>query len=132
MVWYRFNLLASTGLYNLMCLPIFSVWFSMVAQITFSYLYRYQWDSTPLLIAGKRLPAPLACQYCGAPRVFELQLMPPLVYLLRTSSGVEVELGTVLVYTCSKSCWQVGSSACEEYIYVQSEPEDSQLAKWSS
>lgn len=57
--------------------------------------------------------------------------MPPLVYLLRASSGVDVEFGTVLVYTCSKSCWHDKSSACEEYIYVQSQPEDLHLMKWS-
>ena len=57
--------------------------------------------------------------------------MPPLVYLLRTSSGVDVEFGTVLVYTCSKSCWHDKSSAREEYIYIQSQPEDLQLMKWS-
>lgn len=85
----------------------------------------------PLLITDKTLPAPSACHYCGAPRVFELQLMPPLVYLLKASSGVDIEFGTVLVYTCSKSCWHDGSLACEEYICVQSEPEDTQLMKWS-
>ena len=96
------------------------------------YMRRYQWNGTPLLITDQTLLAPLACQHCGAPRVFELQLMPPLVYLLKANSSVDVEFGTVLVYTCSKSCWHVGSVAREEYIYIQSEPEDARLTKLSS
>ena len=94
-------------------------------------LCRYQWNGTPLLVTDGMLPAPPACQHCGAARVFELQLMPPLVYLLKTSSDVAIEFGTVIVYTCSKSCWHVGSLAREEYLYIQSEPENSQMMKWS-
>lgn len=120
--WYRFNLLAFAGL--TVSLP--------VGLDQFSCLYRYQWNGTPLLITDKTSPTPSPCQHCGAPRVFELQLMPPLVYLLRSGSQVNVEFGTVLVYTCSRSCWRYGSSTLEEYIHVQSEPENSQLMKWSS
>lgn len=128
-MWYRFNLLAPAGYTAKFPSTGFSVGST---NHIFLFVYRYQWNNTPLLITDKTLPAPSGCQHCGAPRVFELQLMPPLVYLLRTSSGVDVEFGTVLVYTCSKSCWQVGSSAREEYVYVQYEPEDSQLVKWTS
>ncbi|KAI3371341.1 hypothetical protein L3Q82_023550 [Scortum barcoo] len=73
-----------------------------------------------------------ACGSCGASRTFELQLMPALVSLLRRKDGgaeVELEFGTVLVYTCTKSCWTAGSGAAvEEFCFVQADP-DQQLFK---
>ncbi|XP_051239467.1 programmed cell death protein 2-like [Dicentrarchus labrax] len=72
-----------------------------------------------------------ACGSCGGSRTFELQLMPALVSLLQRSGGGEVELefGTVLVYTCANSCWTTGSgSAVEEFCFVQTDP-DQQLFK---
>ena len=54
--------------------------------------------------------------------MYELQLMPPLVYVLHQSLEVQstglrdselalakervVEFGTVLIYSCSASCWE--------------------------
>lgn len=54
--------------------------------------------------------------------MYEFQLMPPLVYILQQnqkrrqavlkdqgvpqSQGRIVEFGTVLIYTCSNSCWE--------------------------
>lgn len=73
-----------------------------------------------------------ACGSCGGSRTFELQLMPALVSLLqREDSGAEVELefGTVLVYSCANSCWVAGSAAAvEEMCFVQTDP-DQQLFK---
>ncbi|XP_037622323.1 programmed cell death protein 2-like isoform X2 [Sebastes umbrosus] len=74
-----------------------------------------------------------ACGSCGGSRTFELQLMPALVSLLRrtddSSAEAELEFGTVLVYTCTNSCWTAGSgSAVEEFCFVQSDP-DQQLFK---
>ncbi|KAM7415268.1 hypothetical protein PAMA_019882 [Pampus argenteus] len=71
-----------------------------------------------------------ACGSCGGSRTFELQLMPALVSLLRGTDGsaeAELEFGTVLVYTCSNSCWTAGSdSPVEEFCFVQMDP-DQQL-----
>lgn len=67
-----------------------------------------------------------ACGACGGPRTFELQLMPALVSLLRAADGGggQVEFGTVLVYTCTNSCWGAGStSALEEECLVQRDPD---------
>ncbi|KAM7002359.1 programmed cell death protein 2-like [Tautogolabrus adspersus] len=73
-----------------------------------------------------------ACGCCGGSRTFELQLMPALVSLLQQGGGgveVELEFGTVLVYTCTNSCWTTGSkSAVEEFCFVQTDP-DQQLFK---
>ncbi|XP_041650740.1 programmed cell death protein 2-like isoform X2 [Cheilinus undulatus] len=73
-----------------------------------------------------------ACGSCGGSRTFEMQLMPALVSLLQRKDGgaeAELEFGTVLVYTCTKSCWTAGSkTAVDEFCLVQSDP-DQQLFK---
>ena len=74
--------------------------------------------------------------------MYELQLMPPLVYILHQSVGQMqalytgsndselalpkervVEFGTVLVYSCSASCWEENPSNIaqfrEEIVVVQ-------------
>lgn len=68
-----------------------------------------------------------ACSSCGGSRTFELQLMPALVSQLQKmdcSMKVELEFGTVLVYTCTKSCWKSRSdSAVKEFCFVQTDPD---------
>ncbi|KAI1904106.1 hypothetical protein AGOR_G00002250 [Albula goreensis] len=72
-------------------------------------ILRYCWSGSPLLITDP--PSNMTqmvppCSRCGDPRIFEFQLMPALVSLLRTadsSSDMAVEFGTVLVYTSCQS-----------------------------
>ncbi|XP_060771023.1 programmed cell death protein 2-like [Neoarius graeffei] len=91
---------------------------------------RYSWSGTPLFIMAppsnvNQMVPP--CAHCGSPRVFEFQLMPALVSLLRSvhlSSELAVEFGTVLIYTCRNSCWTSGSSSpLEEFHFVQTDPD---------
>uniref|UniRef100_A0A3Q2T1K8 Programmed cell death 2-like n=1 Tax=Fundulus heteroclitus TaxID=8078 RepID=A0A3Q2T1K8_FUNHE len=67
------------------------------------------------------------CSSCGEPRTFELQLMPALVYLLQridSNLAKKLEFGTVLVYTCTNSCWTAGSKfPVEEFCFVQPDPD---------
>uniref|UniRef100_A0A3B5KU47 Programmed cell death protein 2 C-terminal domain-containing protein n=1 Tax=Xiphophorus couchianus TaxID=32473 RepID=A0A3B5KU47_9TELE len=87
-------------------------------------ILRYCRHSKPLFISkppSKVSQAVPACGSCGEPRTFELQLMPALVSLLqRTDSSPEDELefGTVLVYTCTNSCWTAGTNCPVEEIFV--------------
>ncbi|MCJ8735815.1 hypothetical protein PDJAM_G00251930 [Pangasius djambal] len=91
---------------------------------------RYSWSGTPLFIieppsnVNQMVPP---CAHCGSPRVFEFQLMPALVSLLRgahLSSELAVEFGTVLIYTCRDSCWTSGlGSPVEEFHFVQTDPD---------
>ncbi|KAM4733604.1 programmed cell death protein 2-like [Anableps anableps] len=98
-------------------------------------ILRYCRHSKPLFISkppSKMSQVVSACSSCGEPRTFELQLMPALVSLLQrkdSSSEMVLEFGTVLVYTCTNSCWTAGT-ACpvEEFCFVQSDP-DQQLFK---
>lgn len=94
-------------------------------------ILRYCRGGRPLFLSAP--PANLAqmvsaCGACGGSRTFELQLMPALVSLLQSADGGggggQVEFGTVLVYTCTKSCWGAGStSALEEECLVQQDPD---------
>ena len=63
------------------------------------------------------------CSMCGALRTFECQLMPPLVYVIQsrlltrvrstdTPPPAAVEFGTVLIYSCSASCWWSEEERC--------------------
>ncbi|XP_009069732.1 PREDICTED: programmed cell death protein 2-like, partial [Acanthisitta chloris] len=90
-------------------------------------ILRYSWGGQPLFITCP--PANLsqdipACSSCGSSRVFELQLMPALVSMLQSDSGLSVEFGTVLIYTCEKSCWPANRhTPLEEFIFVQEDPD---------
>ncbi|XP_042294578.1 programmed cell death protein 2-like [Sceloporus undulatus] len=91
-------------------------------------LLRYSWGGEPLFItcpsADVQTSVP-PCDRCRSRRVFEFQLMPALVSLLKTKGGdASVEFGTALVYTCEKSCWPPKHlSPFEEFIYVQEDPD---------
>ncbi|XP_035868297.1 programmed cell death protein 2-like isoform X3 [Phyllostomus discolor] len=89
---------------------------------------RYSWSGEPLFLTCPtsevtELPA---CSHCGAQRIFEFQLMPALVSMLRSAdSGLSVEFGTVLIYTCEKSCWPRNQQTpMEEFCVVQEDPDE--------
>ncbi|XP_005428525.2 programmed cell death protein 2-like, partial [Geospiza fortis] len=90
-------------------------------------ILRYSWGGQPLFITCP--PANLeqgipACSTCGSSRVFEFQLMPTLVSMLQSDSDLSVEFGTVIVYTCERSCWPTNhQTPLEEFIFVQEDPD---------
>ncbi|NWW05922.1 PDD2L protein, partial [Oreocharis arfaki] len=90
-------------------------------------ILRYSWGGQPLFITCP--PANLdqgipACINCGSSRVFEFQLMPMLVSMLQSDSDLSVEFGTVIVYTCERSCWPTNQQTpLEEFIFVQEDPD---------
>lgn len=93
-------------------------------------ILRYWRHSEPLFISkppSKMSRVVSACRSCGEPRTFELQLMPALVSLLQRKdcrSVNKLEFGTVLVYTCTNSCWTAGSCCpVEEFCFVQTDPD---------
>uniref|UniRef100_A0A452UY20 Programmed cell death 2 like n=1 Tax=Ursus maritimus TaxID=29073 RepID=A0A452UY20_URSMA len=90
---------------------------------------RYSWSGEPLFLTCPtsevtELPA---CSHCGVRRTFEFQLMPALVSMLRsTNLGLSVEFGTILIYTCEKSCWsQNHQTPMEELCIIQEDPDES-------
>uniref|UniRef100_A0A452UY17 Programmed cell death 2 like n=1 Tax=Ursus maritimus TaxID=29073 RepID=A0A452UY17_URSMA len=92
-------------------------------------ILRYSWSGEPLFLTCPtsevtELPA---CSHCGVRRTFEFQLMPALVSMLRsTNLGLSVEFGTILIYTCEKSCWsQNHQTPMEELCIIQEDPDES-------
>lgn len=105
----------------------------------------------PLWISSvNKLDGPIPpCENCGAPRLFEIQIMPQILsYVLQglkaTVSatgpagveGVDLDFGTLAIYTCSKSCTEKAkidgtlsgesenSPYLEEILWVQPAGED--------
>jgi hypothetical protein len=96
--------------------------FSKRVGVAPEQVMRWQWRGTPLLLDALPSTAtpPPPCERCSAPRMFEMQLMPALPYLLREPLAQhraspacqkflkdvlpQLELGTLLCYTCSQDC----------------------------
>ncbi|XP_038610026.1 programmed cell death protein 2-like [Tachyglossus aculeatus] len=90
-------------------------------------ILRYSRSGQPLFITcpsfdTKEIPP---CRNCGSDRTFEFQLMPALVSMLNSfNGGLSVEFGTVLVYTCERSCWPSNQQTpLEEFCVVQEDPD---------
>ncbi|KAL3081283.1 hypothetical protein niasHT_039760 [Heterodera trifolii] len=84
-------------------------------------ILRYRRAGVPLL-ATDHSPGPPsvvpACERCGEPRQFEMQLMPNLVALMELDSvGQSVDWATLLVYTCGDSC--PGEEYAREFVFKQ-------------
>ncbi|XP_037372402.1 programmed cell death protein 2-like [Talpa occidentalis] len=92
-------------------------------------ILRYSWNGEPLFL--KCPPSDVTdlpgCSHCGGQRIFEFQLMPALVSMLRSADlDVFVEFGTILIYTCEKSCWpQNHQTPLEEFCIIQEDPDES-------
>lgn len=100
---------------------------------------RYEFKGQPLLYSGTddvatRFVAPHGkagatrgiprCDSCGAQRVFEVQLVPGLIYELEKYEAMELddgmEWGTIIVGTCANNCGEAGAiSFREEWVGVQ-------------
>lgn len=61
--------------------------------------------------------APPPCPICGAPRVFEMQLVPGLMNYLEGGDSDQYDFGTIVVYACSKDCSTSSTSLAEEHIF---------------
>jgi len=77
---------------------------------------RYSYQGKPLWITLRKPTEIPNCQ-CGAKRVYEFSLMPPLLYHLKLKIN-ELDFGVAAVYTCQQCCSKEGYVT--EYIYVQS------------
>ncbi|XP_010546383.1 PREDICTED: programmed cell death protein 2-like isoform X2 [Tarenaya hassleriana] len=100
--------------------------------------FRYSYGGKPLL-ATEIVKAPEKCERCGSPRLFEMQLMPPLIYFLQEAvldNSLKQSLDnwdwmTLIIHTCSKSCSRTVEEdksvtdgdwiVAEEFITVQYE-----------
>ncbi|XP_075045052.1 programmed cell death protein 2-like [Mixophyes fleayi] len=89
-------------------------------------ILRYSWNGTPLYMSPPDVASqPLPCTRCGGKRVFEFQLMPALVSMLHgTEADLMLEFGTVLIFTCERSCWEArDNEPVREFCIVQEDPD---------
>ncbi|XP_054715923.1 programmed cell death protein 2-like [Uloborus diversus] len=83
---------------------------------------RYQRKGVPLWVSSENIPSnsdiPPCC--CGAKRDFEFQVMPQLLnYLSLDQVEESIDWGTLLIYTCSKSCQYGTDGYCKEFLWKQ-------------
>merc|ERR1719433_194757 len=88
---------------------------------------RYSWGGEPLWMAPPPQEVlsgawPPVCSLCGAPRTFEVQVLPTLHAGLLTAGGKhvispEATWGTACVFTCSQDCMPEGH--CDEFVVAQ-------------
>ncbi|CAG9837347.1 unnamed protein product [Diabrotica balteata] len=87
-------------------------------------ILRYSRESVPLFIYPLQ-EAPKKCQYCQGDLVFEFQVIPTIISKLKLITDpkqiARLEFGTVLVYTCRKSCWSSDTTFRLETVILQSE-----------
>ena len=87
-------------------------------------ILRYSRNASPLLIAPLGRDVPDKCSHCNAELICELQLLPTMIPSLTLETNGEVvpiEFGTVLIYTCAKSCWDTPDKSRQEVCVVQRE-----------
>jgi len=85
-------------------------------------ILRHAWGGSPLWMSPPPSEVtdglwPLPCR-CGAPRKFELQLMPTILYTLHQTSQTRLsdDWGGAVVYTCAADCCE---ELCEEFMFLQ-------------
>lgn len=61
--------------------------------------------------------APPPCPICGAPRTFEMQLVPGLMNFLEGADPDQYDFGTIIVYACSKDCSTASTLLAEEHVF---------------
>lgn len=89
-----------------------------------SQCVRWCHGGAPLLCRLDDAPPPSIpqCECCGAPRVFECELVSPAIFFLAQGLREDqhsLHFGTVLCYTCSSDCDD--SPYVKEYCFVQKE-----------
>ncbi|KAF4674723.1 Programmed cell death protein 2 [Perkinsus chesapeaki] len=94
--------------------------FEILAKANPGHVVYYCRGGEPVWMSslGKAPATPTPCERCGAPREFEFQIQPQLVY----KASCDFDFGVVAVYTCSADCEIKGYA--KEFVAVQNEPEE--------
>jgi pre-rRNA-processing protein TSR4 len=85
--------------------------------------------SKPLWVhsASQLVGQPPNCESCGSKRVFELQLMPQLLFYLDLEAAGDdtaMDWSTIVIYSCERSCSPpTGHAFLKEVAFVQNPPE---------
>ncbi|GAB0091503.1 programmed cell death protein 2-like [Sergentomyia squamirostris] len=85
-------------------------------------ILRYSRNTVPLLISYLKESIP-KCGYCGSDLICEVQILPTIIphLQLENCDPAPIEFGNVLIYTCSKNCWDTPEKMRIETVIVQQE-----------
>lgn len=91
--------------------------------------YTTNLNDQPLWISSEgKDPKVPNCEYCGSERVFELQILPQLLFYLKPDrlqldidkkNFEPMEWGTLIIYTCKNSCNSVDTGHSKESAYLE-------------
>jgi hypothetical protein len=101
--------------------------FSQRLSLMSSQIVRYNQGTDDRAVLWMKPPPrePLPrCRSCGAPRRFEFQILPTFFNSLALGLGLEwiaPDFGNVVVYTCTRSCWEKNDSFKTEFCLYQPE-----------
>ncbi|XP_018331420.1 programmed cell death protein 2-like [Agrilus planipennis] len=94
-------------------------------QMNPGQILRYGRDVEEPLLVYPLMEVPKNCENCGGKRIFEFQILPTLIQKLRLPTDpkncARLEFGTVLIFTCQKSCWTTGTTYVREEVILQVE-----------
>lgn len=88
-------------------------------------ILRYSRDGPPPLLVAPFTERVRKCEYCDGEMIFEFQLLPTLIPKLRlvgeAKDSNRLEFGTVLIFSCRKSCWDTDAITRKELVFLQNE-----------
>lgn len=96
--------------------------FNRLVTLNPDQIVRYKRHGLPLRATSRsELPEVVEpCELCGAPRRFEMQLMPHLLSLIDVDAiGQSIDWASVYVYTCSASCQIPDDGYAQEFVVKQ-------------
>ncbi|CAI2349251.1 unnamed protein product [Caenorhabditis sp. 36 PRJEB53466] len=96
--------------------------FNRLVALNPDQIVRYKRHGVPLrATCQSELPETVEpCELCGAPRRFEMQLMPHLLSLIDVDAiGQSIDWASVYVYTCSASCQIADDGYAREFVAKQ-------------
>ncbi|XP_012271287.1 programmed cell death protein 2-like [Orussus abietinus] len=89
------------------------------------HILRYARDNNAALLLYPMGGCVGRCKHCGDEMIFELQVLPTIIPKLKlnmkSDHTFQIEFGTILIFTCVRSCWSSTDSYREEHVIVQAE-----------
>jgi hypothetical protein len=65
---------------------------------------RYSWGGRPLWPTASLLHEPPLCAYCGQRCIFEMQLLPSVLYVLEVDPLEGMDFASLMVFACPQGC----------------------------
>lgn len=96
--------------------------FNRLLNLYPTQVLRYQRSGNPLLATDNAPPLGSVpdCEKCGAPRHFELQLMPHLLSLIGVDQiGSSIDWASIYIFTCSQTCEIDNHGYVKEFVLKQ-------------